>query len=163
MAWRRLGWLPFVAGWVLLGAGDARAERSVETQYATIRFTEESHLNEFLWRITGNRLSPGFTAAEPVKSRVDELVDRVQAILDVYPASLHFNIDLTAETRPGAPPARYEHDRKTVTVSPGTATDGMLAHEIAHAVICAHFTPPPPEKAQEILARYVDENLWSEA
>ncbi len=148
---------------LLCFAGDARAERTVETQYATIRFTEEAGLNDFLWRITGSRLSPGLSAEEPVKTRVDELVDRVQAILDMYPQSLHFDIEITLLAASGGKPAWYNNDRKCVVVSPVTVTDGMLAHEIAHAVLCAQFSPPPPEKAQEILARYVDENLWSEA
>lgn len=163
-AWRAAWLAPLAATTLLWAAGDAYAERSIETQYATIRYDEETHLNDFLWRITGSRLAPGITAAEPVKMRVDELVDRVLSILDIYPQSFHFEILVTLEAGAKGPLAHYAHGNdKRIYVSPVTVTDGILAHEMAHAVICAQFSPSPSEKAQEILARYVDQNLWGEA
>lgn len=156
----RAAWLPLAA--LVAFAAPAQAAGSLETRYATIRYAEESQLNDFLWRITGSRPDPGEEAAGPVKSRVDELVERVQSLLDMYPGSLRFAIEITPKAGEKGPPAFYRHGTRTVYVSSSTVTDGILAHEIAHAVICAQFTPPPPDKAQEILARYVDENLWSE-
>ncbi len=162
-AWRAVWLAPLAAIVLLCAAGDARAGHSIETQYALIRYDEETQLNDFLWRITGSRLSPGLTAAEPVKTRVDELTDRVMAMLDIYPQTFRFEILITTEAGVTGPLAHYAHGSdKRIYVSPSTVTDGILAHEIAHAVICAQFAPPPPEKAQEILARYVDENLWSD-
>lgn len=141
----------------------ASADRSIDTRYATILYAEDTHLNDFLWRITGSRPMAGQEVEEPVKNRVDELVDRVEALLDMHPASFRFEIYLDPKAGRMGVPAHYSHGERRVHVSPATVTDGMLAHEIAHAVICAHFEVPPPEKSQEILARYVDENLWNAA
>lgn len=161
---RRLRLAPFAAVLLIVTSSPAHAaEHTLQTQYATIRYAQDADLRDFLWRITGSRLAPELTPEEPVKRRVDELVDRVQSLLDLYPSSLRFDIEITPDAGAGGPLAHYSHgaDRR-IYVSPRTVTDGILAHEIAHAVICAHFNPPPPEKAQEILARYVDQNLWGD-
>lgn len=146
---------------ILVFSLPAAAEQSFETKYATIRFGEEAHLSDFLWRITGNRASGGQVVRDYARNRVDELVERVEALLDMYPDTFHFSIEIAAKASQG-PPAEYSHERRCVYASTATVTDGILAHEIAHAVINAQFRVPPPEKAQEILARYVDQNLWSE-
>src|SRR3989338_9245625 len=157
---RRFGRLALIAAMATLffTAIYAYADRSLETKYATIRFMDDLHVNDFLWRITGSRIPAGQSADEPAKSRVDELVERVESLMDVYPPSLHFTIEITPAAGDSRTAAHYDHERRRLYVSPTTVTDGMLAHEIAHAVICAQFSPPPPEKAQEILARFVDEN-----
>ena len=36
---------------------------------------------------------------------------------------------------------------------------GMLAHELAHAIIDHYLTVRPPAQTAEILARYVDSHL----
>ncbi len=58
--------------------------------------------------------------------------------------------------------AFYNHKTESVTVYADRVTDGVLAHEIAHAVINSYFDVPPPEKIQEILTHYVDRYLWSD-
>lgn len=155
--------LALFAAAFFLAAPKASAENAFDTKYATIHFDEESHLNDFLWRITGTKLTAGQAAEGLTKNRVDELVERVESLLDMYPHPFRFQIEITPEAgADDGPPAHYSNEMRRIYVSPSTVTDGMLAHEIAHAVICAQFSVPPPEKAQEILARYVDQNLWSE-
>ena len=39
---------------------------------------------------------------------------------------------------------------------------GVLAHEVAHAIINQYFAVPPPSKVQEILSQYVDKHLWGD-
>ncbi len=58
--------------------------------------------------------------------------------------------------------AWYTHKELTVYIQLEDLHEGMLAHELAHAVI-DHFlmVPPPPETA-EILARYVDRKLHAD-
>jgi hypothetical protein len=60
------------------------------------------------------------------------------------------------------PVAFYSHGSRTIVISIDDITDRILAHEIAHAVICAYFLPPPPVRMQEILAQYVDKHLWDD-
>lgn len=105
------------------------------------------------------------------------IVERVCRILDMYPPNLHFNIYIYTLQRDieklyfrmGAshifekiPIAFYSHKSKTIYVSLENITSGVLAHEIAHAVINFHFHTPPPQRMQEILAQYVDKHLWEE-
>lgn len=112
-----------------------------------------------------------------VKNRVDNIVDRVSKLLDMYPADLHFTINIYPNNRDierafrdlgglraleGAPIAFYAHKRNTIYVSIEKLTPGVLAHEIAHAIINVYFDTPPPERMQEILAQYVDKHLWEE-
>lgn len=112
-----------------------------------------------------------------VKNRVDNIVERVSKLLDMYPSGLNFNITLypkdkdveraflsmgglrTFET---SPIAFYSHKRRTIYVSLEKLSAGVLAHEIAHAIINVYFDIPPPERMQEILAQYVDRHLWEE-
>jgi hypothetical protein len=150
----------------LVWVSAARAEEAplldkvLETRYAAIRYANDSDIAEFLWRITGHRLEFGASSALTV-NRVDEMVERVESLLELYPSELRVEIRILPKHKEG-PPGFYSHQTKNITVFLDTLTDGMLAHELAHAVISASFDVPPPQKAQEILAQYVDQHLWSE-
>ncbi|RKY40948.1 MAG: hypothetical protein DRP85_07550 [Candidatus Makaraimicrobium thalassicum] len=141
---------------------DVSAETSkiFKTSYCDICYSDDKALSDFFWRISGKRFS--FTEdISLARSRVDRLIDRVQSILDMYPDNLHVKIDLFPEYKKGLI-AKYKYRVNTVTVYADKVTDGILAHEFAHAVICNYFDTPPPAKMQEILARYVDKYLWSD-
>ena len=144
----------------LLLAADALAEKLLETRFAFIRYAADQDLSDFLWRVTGRR----FMASEDVelaKIRVDEIVEKVQSLLGMYPEAFRVEIAL-GPPQEKSDVAYYSHETRSVTVAPNRVTDGVLAHEIAHAVICAYFAEPPPAKTQEILAQYVDRHLWGE-
>ncbi|MDD4955866.1 MAG: hypothetical protein PHP17_07520 [Candidatus Omnitrophica bacterium] len=53
-------------------------------------------------------------------------------------------------------PSIYVPSHNTIYISFNDATAGMLAHEMAHAVISTYFVVAPPPKVQEILAGYVE-------
>lgn len=107
-----------------------------------------------------------------VKTRVDEIMGKVQATLDMYPSAFRISILLypdyqTVEkifrqfTMTGnVPLAFYSNKTKTIYVNVDSVTVGVLAHEMAHAVINFYFEVPPPAKMQEILAQYVDLHIW---
>jgi len=117
-------------------------------------------LNDFSWRISGKRLGTG-DHAKFVRDRVDEVFQRVEMVLGIYPEAFHLDIYLQPKYS-GGDIASYSHERRAITVAVDRVTDGVLAHEIAHAVINAYFKVPPPQKVQEILAQYVDRNFWGE-
>jgi len=96
-------------------------------------------------------------------------------LLDMYPFDLSIKICVYQSHRDiesayshltplGAfgktPIAFYSHRSRTIYVSVENTGAGVLAHEIAHAVINFYFPEPPPERMQEILAQYVDKHLW---
>lgn len=140
---------------VCLSAG----ENSIESKFATIHYSHDQEIHQFLWRITGLRVTLA-DSADLVKDRVDELVRRVEELLEMYPTPLHFAIEFQARRSEG-PIAEYSHRTRSIVVSLNSVTDGVLAHEIAHAVMNAYFPVSPPEKTQEILAQYVDAHLWN--
>jgi hypothetical protein len=146
--------------------------RSYPTRYATIQYANDDDLGQFKWNITSVSFFGRSSKDNAlVNSRIDQITETVMSLLDMHPIDIHFNIllmrgqrDVVAAYRSlgmmgHAPPAFYNHSSQSITVSVEDVTDGMLAHEIAHAVICAHFVTPPPVKMQEILAQFVDSHL----
>lgn len=131
-----------------------------KTTYTNIFYSADEDLSDFLWRISGKRFD--FTQdSEPAKSGVDTIIRRVQSILDMYPDNFHIKIILYPYYEEGMA-ALYSHKTKSITLYADRVTDGVFAHEVAHAVICNYFPEPPPHKIQEILAQYVDKYLWED-
>lgn len=129
-----------------------------ETNRATIFYSENGELSDFLWKIGRLRLDQPVPTSL-AKSRVDRIVEQVEAVLDMYPVNFHVDIYLRSGYEEGNI-AVYSNRTKSITVFVDRVTDGVLAHEIAHAVINAYFSTPPPSKIQEILCQYVDVHLW---
>jgi hypothetical protein len=155
-----------------------------QTQYATISYTEEKDLHTFT-RNTGSGLS--FLRENPernpllAKTQVDKIVETVCSLLDMRPANFRFSITLyrtqtevttafyrataganayKAQSMTGAAPISfYYHGTRNIAVAVDNITDGILAHEIAHAILSAYFTTPPPGPMQEILAQYMDKHF----
>ncbi len=138
----------------------ACSEQLFHTRFSTIHYAQDKELSDLVWRISGRTID-GKGDTDMVRSRVDEIVERVEGLLGMYPNALH--VDLYLEPKYlGGDIAQYSRDKKCITVAVDRVTDGVLAHEIAHAVINSYFQVPPPKKVQEILAQYVDRQLWSE-
>ncbi len=160
-----------------LGLGSFSGAAEYSTVYATIRYDADEDLYSFTRSIAPGL---GFLSGNPRKDprltarRVDELVLKVMDILDLRLPELHFSIRLHHKQedinrtfaylfRNGrAPAAYYDHTTRTIGVSLDAVSDGMLAHEIAHAVICSWFPVPPPAQLQEVLATYVERQLEKE-
>jgi hypothetical protein len=133
---------------------------TLKTRYATIHYQSPKDLSEFTWRISGQRIE--FPAdLNTGDHSVDRIVDRVQSILDMYPNSFGVVINLLVSYTSGDI-AAYDKKSRTIEVYADRVTDGVLAHEISHAVIDAYFESTPPDKVHEILSRYVDQHLWSD-
>lgn len=149
-------------------------ETGLETRYATIVFADEADLYEFGRKLGGpgsvvSRTNPNVRAH--IKESVDRIVFRVKALLDMHPDAMKFTIVLHPTEKGlgdvykglGAiadpPIAFYTHKSRTIHMGLQNASDGVFAHEVAHAVINFYFTVPPPAQVQEILAQYVDRHL----
>ena len=139
----------------------AQSQKAFQTKYTTIYYTDDKDMDDFIWRLGGQRME--FVSDPQLASyRIDRLVDRVQNILDMWPE--HFQIAIFLHRGPLKvnETAFYEKATKTIHVSVDSVSDGVIAHEIAHASIAQYFSTPPPSKMQEILAQYVDKFLWSD-
>ncbi len=135
-------------------------ERVLRTERFDIVYSDENALSDFFWRISGKRFDSieELTIAAP---KVDSLLERVKSILDMYPEKLHITIEIYPEYKEGRI-ASYSYKTGVIKVYADKITDGILAHEMAHAVICNYFRTCPPAKMQEILTQYVDRHLWSD-
>ena len=114
----------------------------------------------------------GANPTSALSTKVDALAERVQEILDmrmrmgkvairVYSdkKQLHeayYRLMGTAcEVR-----AWYVFEENTMYINADDVHEGILAHEMAHAIIDHYFAVRPPKATAEILARYVDQHLY---
>ena len=153
-------WLIIFFALSIQTAALAQEPKTFETNFITIRYSHYTDLSSFLWRISGLKSIAG-TDEFTMKTRVDRIVQQVENILGMYPDNFHIDVILNSGYKQGDI-ALYSTAAKSITVYADVVTDGVLAHEIAHAVINAHFKVPPPQQVQEILCQYVDEHLWQE-
>jgi hypothetical protein len=158
--------------------------KTYQTRYAAISYAEEKDLHIFT-RNTGSGLS--FLRENPernpllAKTQVDKIVETICSLLDMHPPNLRFSITLyrtqeevttayyrasgganayKAQSMTGAAPiAFYSHRTRNIAVAIDNITDGILGHEITHAIISAYFVTPPPARMQEILAQYMDKHF----
>jgi len=158
------------------GAGEPRGKgKNLETMYSSVSYDDDRALLDFGRRIGSGEaalIRDDARARDMAKEGIDRLVFRVKTLLDMHPPNLRFNIIVLADHSEikeayralglggAAPIAFYRQKSHTVYVSLDTLSSGVLAHEVAHAVINAFFPAPPPAQMQEILARYVDKHLW---
>jgi len=132
----------------------------LKTVYSTVHYSDDGMLRDFMWRVGGLRLAECADTAL-AESRIDRIVERVERVLDMYPKDFHVDIYLYSGYEEGEI-AFYSEDTASITVYVDRVTDGVLAHEISHAVMYEYFEVPPPRKVQEILARYADLHLWQD-
>jgi hypothetical protein len=184
-AFRGLLCLVFFAALLLPATLPAQEmQKTYQTQYATVAYVDEKDLHTFT-RNTGSGLSLFRESPERnpllAKSQIDKMVETICTLLDMYPANFRFGITLyrtqaevtmaffkataganayKAQSAAGsAPIAFYAHGTRTIAVAIDNVTDGILAHEIAHAIVSAYFPTPPPGRTQEILAQYMDKHF----
>ncbi|MFC1658858.1 hypothetical protein ACFL1D_05700, partial [Candidatus Omnitrophota bacterium] len=108
----------------------------------------------------------GYGAGEErstLSKTLDALYLEVSDILDIHIYSFHAEIRLFADQDSVSAQFReffkmdfnersfYLPEKNAIYVSFGDLTPGMLAHEIAHAIICKYFVVPPPARVQEVL------------
>ena len=153
--------LAFLLVFLAAPCGWSQTQNTFQTKYTTIYYFEDADIDDFIWRLGGQRLEIS-SDPELASHRIDNLVDRVQALLDMWPPNFQVAIYLHRGPLSANETAFYEKTEKAIHVSVEYASDGVLAHELAHASIAAFFSVPPPSKMQEILAQYVDKHLWSD-
>lgn len=139
----------------------AHAEKTFKTRYTTVHYNDDKDLSDFIWRLGGKRFDITLER-ELASNRIDRIIDRVQTILDMRPPSFQIDIYLKHGVLKYEKVALFEYKTKSIQVAVEYASDGVFAHEVAHAVINQYFVTPPPSKIQEILAQYVDRHLWSD-
>ncbi len=162
-------------------AAEDIAWQGIETRYTTIRYQSIEDLKNFNRRMKYNskhsRLKRLFSSpgsddlVDRITTKVDVLFQRVQEILDMRKRMDKVTVNIYHDKsqlhdaffsiykRPCRIRAWYRYSNNTVYINVKDLHDGMLAHELAHAIIDHYLLVRPPHAAAEILARYVDSHL----
>ncbi len=154
--------------------GQQVAESTYFTVYAdraTDAYTVLSKLN-FDYLAHGNPAAQGDAGVQQELGRcLDGLYAEVSDILDIHIYSYHGKIMILADQPALQSLARekfgvdfrersvYWHEQNTIFISLEDLNAGMLAHEMAHAIISHYFIVPPPVTIQEVLSGYVEYQL----
>lgn len=117
------------------------------------------------------------------KKRMDALFKKVQKILGmhkkmkkpivkIYSNKKQFHASYSSNygksyrcyddhcsTQSSAPRAWYIYEYNTIYINVDDVHEGMMAHEMAHAIIDQFLLVRPPKATAEILARYVESHL----
>ena len=107
---------------------------------------------------------------DSIKQKVDAICDKVvqilgmvgkrdKVIINLYPKKSFQEVRCRINGKNCRFRAMYIFEQNTIYINVGDMNEGILAHEIAHAVIDNYLSVRPPKSTSEILARYVDENL----
>ena len=153
----------FITSLLIFNLAGVVVARAMEfsTKYSVIHYSEYSEMDDFLWRLGGERVD-FLNNTQLASSRIDRIVDRIQSILGIIPRNLRFNIYLRRETLEGDRKAYYDYKTRSIYASVDSASEGVIAHEITHAILNTYFPSQVPSKVQEILSQYVDKYLWSD-
>ncbi|MDD5613927.1 MAG: hypothetical protein PHQ54_02505 [Candidatus Omnitrophica bacterium] len=113
----------------------------------------------------------GGSPKEVLAENIDAVFKEVSEILDMHLYSFHGDIKIFS-TKDGLKKAFldiantelksdsfYHYEQNTIYISEQDLRVGILAHEIAHAIISRYFVVPPPAKVQEVLSGYVEYNI----
>ncbi len=159
----------------------AGSKYKIETRYTSFIFNSREDMLRFNDEIDfgGGGLSSLFgSRSEDVVSeftkKVDLLFEKAQAILDMRKKMRKVRVRVYSNTSEleeaywkifkGRCNVRgwYVYEFNTVFLNVKDVHEGMLAHELGHAIIDHYLAVRPPRATAEILAKYVDLHLHEE-
>ena len=166
----------------LMGATNALGEVNVhQSRFFSIHYQEPGQLERFAQKVQPgaltlslNQIFTGNTKLTPEAKAgryVDQLFQRVQATLEMVKPGLKVEIRLFQDQaalseafekitgKPTRAPAFYWQETNTIYLQMEQISIGILAHEMAHAVISHFFIIDPPEKVSELICQYVDREV----
>jgi hypothetical protein len=157
----------------------------IETKHTIIKFITLKTIKKVDHKIEHPKSKLGFktffafgsskSPTDSVKQKVDAIVERVHEILDmrkrmkkvviyIFPNNKHFH-EVSSKmvgTKGGKRRVRawYIYEQNAIYINADDVHEGIIAHEVAHAIVDNFLTVRPPKATAEILARYVDKNLF---
>ena len=115
----------------------------------------------------------GKTVEEQLADKVDRIFQKTQRVLDMFPRDIHLNLkifrtqaqlDEEYEKIFGGSDGMlrisfYIHKYTTIFTTEQAVREGVLAHEMGHAIADHYFLVNPSEKIKELLAQYAEIHL----
>ncbi len=160
---------------------DAQGWRVVESKYFTILCHPEvkierinSRIQVRFYDVDWGRYSPkNKTIDAQVADKFDRIFRKVEKILDMYPRKIHPVIKLFKNQSQldkeyaqifGSFDGKerisyYVHKYTTIYTTEAMISEGVLAHEIGHAVADHYFLILPPDKVGEMLSQFIELHL----
>jgi hypothetical protein len=175
--------LSFLGRTILVQAEISKIQWQVlETKHTIVHYRSSSDLRRLnqevdfspgSWGLKGLFAKPGpHELRSQTKKMLDALYERVQEILDMRKRMKPVVIRVYSTKqqlhtayheiygKPCQMRAWYIYETNTIHVTVEDLHEGILAHEMAHAVIDHYLLVRPPPTTTEILARYVDSHLF---
>ncbi len=162
-------------------SADDTVWQSIETKHTIIDYQSPEDLKTFNKKVVyysarwslKSLFSPSDSNSltDKLKKKVDALCERVQEILDMRKRMNKVIINISHDEKQlnaafykifkKKCPFRacYIYEYNTIYINADDLNEGILAHEMAHAIIDHYFKVRPPKATAEILARYVDRHL----
>ena len=112
-------------------------------------------------------------AEKKLADKFDCIFQKVQKILDMYPRRINLSVkiyknqsqldeaykEIFGEKNERNFISFYVHKYVTIHTTESAIRQGVIAHEIGHAVTDHYFLILPPEKIKELLSQYVESHL----
>ena len=165
------------AGHLCAQDGTNQTRKEIKSKYTTITYSDIESLRKFNSKLYMGNLKyllkgeKSDTIEDEVKNKIDLIVEKVETVLDMYPAGLKFDIVIHPSTqgitteyqrlynRDVSYIAFYSPGTNTVFYSANNAKLRVVAHEIGHVVAENYFAISPPPKIHEVLAQYAEMHI----
>ncbi len=164
-----------LTGCVLSFSINARA-LELNSRYCTITYSNNDELREFNHNLYMGRLryqikSNGDTVGDEVTAKINFIVEKVMAVLDMFPADLRFAIVIRPTEKEVQQDfyriyhvkvsyiAFFSPSKNTVFYSVNNINLRVAAHEIGHVVVEHYFKISPPQRIHELLAQFAEKHV----
>jgi hypothetical protein len=147
---------------------------SFKTKYATVTYSNDRLLERFNDNLVISRQlnilvrrRQSVTLKDEVKNKIDLIVEKAEAILEMFPPKVEFELVLLEDendVKRYSKSARLAHKKLVGFFDPKTSkiyisVNGVdlkaFSHEIGHLIIEHHFEISPPVVTREMMAQFV--------
>ncbi len=152
--------------------------QELQTRYATVQYADTTLLYDFddelyLGRQLGRMVKQmrSVSRQDDIKNKIDLVVEKVETVLDMFPAKIHFTIVLLPSRKDVQRIYREKYNKKvdhiayyslrekTIYIAVDDASLRVFSHEVAHVVVDHFFEVRPPYRIHEVLAQYAEEHV----
>jgi len=148
----------------------------IEARYCTITYSSNDELREFnhdlyMGRLRSRIKSNGDTVRDEVAAKINFIVEKVMAVLDMFPPDIRFSI-VIYPTEDEVQQIFYKiyhvkvdyiaffsPSKNTVFYSVNNINLRVAAHEIGHVVVEHYFKISPPQRIHELLAQFAEKHV----
>jgi hypothetical protein len=152
--------------------------QELQTRYATVQYANTNLLHDFddelyLGRQLGGMLKGmrSVSRQDDIKNKIDLLVEKVELVLDMFPARVHFTLVLLPSRKDVQQMYRQKYGKRvshiayyslteeTIYIAVDDASLRVFSHELGHMIVDHYFEVRPPYRIHEVLAQYAEKHV----